>query len=83
MQKTRARKLISALAILMGEGRKEKIPSLLALPSVQVPAGPRCECQRGLRGGSVMVLRESVALYPQEAGRNWVGQNSTQCDIHL
>lgn len=37
MQKTRARKLISALAILMGEGRKEKIPSLLALPSVQVP----------------------------------------------
>lgn len=37
------------LAILMGEGRKEKMPSLLALPSV--PGGTHYECQSSLRVG--------------------------------
>lgn len=76
MQKTRARKLISALALLRGVGGgEEKIPSLLILPWVQVPGSLDCECQRGLRVRPGPALRERVDSYPQGAKRNQVGQN--------
>lgn len=40
MQKTRARRLISALAILMGEGRKEKISFRLPFQVFKCQAVP-------------------------------------------
>lgn len=45
----------------MGEGRKEKMPSLLALPSV--PDGTHCECQSGLRIGPGEALWDSRISY--------------------
>lgn len=51
MQRTRARRLISALAILVGEEAEEKIPSLPFLPRAQVPGGTSREHQGSSSGG--------------------------------
>lgn len=64
MQKIRARRLISALAILMGEETQEKVASLPFIPRVQVPGSTNPEHQRSSSG----------ECYPQEARRNQVGQ---------
>lgn len=48
---------INLCLAIMGEGRKEKMPSRLALPSV--PDGTHCECQSGLRIGPGEALWDS------------------------
>lgn len=61
MQRTGAWRLISALAILMGE-ETEKIPSLPLLPRVQVPGGTNCEHQRSSSGGVSPKKEEEARL---------------------